>query len=539
MITATREYIELIATALTLEYNISLVPSSDGGWRTDVGKRIIYYYPPDLTSMPFDAARGYILHEVAHILHTQDEKVAETELSKKYGSKRMFGIYNMFEDPRIERRLISDYGMYAESAFYTSGVYGIGLLMESSNGGDITTLPRLDQLLLLSYSNYLRRTKSGIQKMMRYSRNESLPQMENDYNVAITEEVKKKYQENDDEIQQIFSDCEYRIRNTAEMIKEVNKRFIPIIQDWLEEDKDKQPIKTPVSCSAMASSSTAKGEGKQEAEGEGEKSDEEGKEGTKNSFRKISEPSRAFEEQMARLQDRFARWRKPPLKEAQLLLRPYINTLANRLADILKEKSATRFTGAHKSGKLLSVNTYKVLLNEKRIFSKKITPRQPQYNIYFGLDRSGSMGEDRIIPSYMAAVLIGEACKKMGFNVEYYSYHTTVKKLKSVEEYDGGGDINNEPALLRTIARDIEKAGRKYDDNIIFVITDGGTSRNDDFIDGEAHIKKVNATLYGIGIGDSSVEEMIKKVYLNGMYVQKVEELPFRMIEFMRTLIHR
>ena len=536
MITATREYMQLLANALGEDNEVKIKESPRGGWSTDMITKTIYYNPVDLVTVPFDAARGFILHEIAHVKYSQavlDEKDRETVT--KYGSERMHLMYNMFEDFRIEHLIMNRYDRYAIYALEASSRILTARMYFASNF-NMSMLPKVQQFLFISHIDFKTCISSSMREMIDhrlkgYSHIRKFPYME------FSPEVTERYVKHNGFIRDFMNRVRLKAESTLEVENMVDQEYVPLIEDWLKEEPASDP--SQISFCLNKSHKHEKGkpekteeEGASEEKGEGDPTEEQ-------EDRLISEASHAFEITDVAT-DHASMWIKPSKQEAKSLLLPYINTLSNRLQDVLKETTASRFTGHRKAGKLLSPNAYKVVLNEDRVFSKRTNPKQPKYNIYFGLDRSGSMGRDRIIPSYMAAVLIGEACKQLKMPVSYYAYETCTKRLSDVDKYDGGGADNREDRLFEMVADDIKKSRKGEEDNILFVITDGGTSRgHGDFIAQEKRLLDLNTTIYGVGIGDQSVEKMIHEVYPNGIYVPKVEDLPFEMIKLMRNIIHR
>ena len=221
----------------------------------------------------------------------------------------------------------------------------------------------------------------------------------------------------------------------------------------------------------------------------------------------------------------------PTDKELEGALYPYIHTLTQKLNDILKEKDSTRYTGAYQRGKLLSKNTYKVLADEKRIFSKRVNPNKPNYAIYLVLDESGSMAEyNRHKNCYIASYLVKRTCEKLGFKIRYLKYNHEITPIQALSEYRElpKGD-NYDDLALEKIYETIDKK----DDNIVFYFTDGGLCRNIQSV--LAKLTKAGALTIGIGINT----EQVRSHFPYHVVVPEVTQLPIAMIELLKRIIHR
>lgn len=521
MLRATHEYLELIATALTKEVGagIKVVSSEENAWMTDVETRTIYYPRASFVNYPFYIIRGLIIHEVGHLLFSEhDPKQSDRDTVKKYGAKTMTSVYNILEDIRIERLLGSKFGRFASDSLASTNYHLIdGTMID--NKFNLTKFPKLYEFL---YTFYL--------------------DMESSYNVDFASrmgdkvvtngsiyvwaagrrqitwrpDVIMKYSDNLLQLTSVYKTAK-EAKSVIEVKNIIDKDLVPIIKEYLEEEKKKQD--------------------EQKAKADGKPS-ELGSLMPTSFHQLMSDPSKIIARND--IPDGSDTGTLPSEKEAKSLLRPWINTLSNRLRDILKERSASRVTGNYKRGKLLSKNTYKATLDEERIFSRKINPNEPKHNVFLGLDRSGSMSLDRIYWAYMGGILLQEVSKRLKFPTFIYQYGTNPQFLEEgVKQYRGGGSDNYEWRLFELMTKNIKERGLQGDDNLIFIITDGGTDRNKDFVKAEEEIKKVGGTLYGIGIGNGRVEEMIRKVYHNGIYSPTLEGLPLAIINLMRKIIKR
>jgi hypothetical protein len=230
----------------------------------------------------------------------------------------------------------------------------------------------------------------------------------------------------------------------------------------------------------------------------------------------------------------------PRDEELEQLLSPYINTLTKRLQDILVERMSTRYTGNHLSGKLLSKNAHKILADEKRVFSKKNTPNKPHYVVTMALDESGSMRGERHMNTYIAAYLLNRTCEKLGFPVNLIMFDDdarVIPKLRDYQsKYSGGG--NDEAEVIRVL----KKITHKEDDNLVFILTDGGCG-----YEVRPDVEKFTKDGYimcavAVGLSEKNNRddvEQLRSNYPDVVLAENVENLPAIMIAQMRKFIHR
>jgi hypothetical protein len=517
MITASHKYIEMIVGTLSDSEEVKIRPGKQ--WAYDVENNILTYLASDLVVIPFDVVRGIVLHEMGHVMFTV-ESDRERATVKKWGEKMMHTIDNIYEDVRIERCLKEKYGDFAGSAFDSLNNYAIHSSITGIDG-DLTKAPKAIQFAMgnhidmATYHNHGISIKIGYFPILnqRFGGSYFASYPKGRFPITIDRKVLDRLRQHTlkpgstDEVDRysklvgIYVDCR-DAATTAELQSIIDTRLIPLIEDFMEN--------IDVNEKAMALVEALSSKVKAQA-------------GTTKTGREDSYRSE-----------------RPTVREASAILYPFISTLSQRLLDILKEQQATRFTGAHRSGKLLSKNIAKVATGEERVFSKRIEPDKPKHNIFVGMDRSGSMRPERIESAFMGGVLLTECFKRLGFSIHYYQYGTSNRKLKNLDEYVGSqGEDNNEDKLFMRIAADIKKEGLQEDDNMLFVITDGGTEKSHTFMEGVKALKKVGTTLYGVGIGNADVERCIREVYENGIYSPTLDGLPQSIIKLMRQIIHR
>lgn len=482
---ATRTYVEAIAKTLSEHDNITFKEGK--GWSTDIQKKIVTYDPQSLIDYDIDAVKGLLIHETGHVNFTTANKPTPEQV--KHPSIQQ--AYNMLEDMRIEKEQVKRYKDFARVPLTT--INAIGLLGKAEDTENLKKAPKLMQYLhglqavLLPYADY------HIEDMLPYK---EVAKIQDKINQTIGPELTEK-------INNTLNNC--GTGNLVDMIlnatstdevKDITHKYIlPYCEDLLEE-ADKKPEKEL--------------QGLEPKDGHGRGMTEKG-----------------LNKQMTIPQD----------NELDLLLNPYVNTLAQKLSDILKEKAQTRFVGSHRSGKLLSRNAYKVLTSETRIFSRKNTPDKPKYTITMILDESGSMKDGiKQQHTYIGAYLLDKTCKKLGFKVNLIGMDSTARELNTIADYrEIRGHGNEEIRALKLAKSKISKD----DDNIIFLLTDGLTCSKPKPLIKEL-TDKLNSTVIAVGIGlDQNDINTMKQEYPISIQAQEPEKLADTLIGAMQRLITR
>ena len=479
MLRATRSYIEAIATALSDKENITFNESNS--WQTNVDKKQIDYNPLDLLNLPALAAKGLILHETAHVKYT--DSIERSPLAKD--NESMQDIYNVLEDIRIEHKLESNYGDYARESLEETAIVSSERHRQTMKQGKFSEHTRLNQFLLsILAKNY----------SQRYYRNSSLAMTRNDmyYRSNVAPEVIKKLEILENNIIVTALNA----KNTQELVDYSDNVLYSKLKEFIEEankKQDEKPVHRNEKVPPTMGSLTGSG----------------------RHTSKI-----------------------PSDEDLELLLSPYINTLAKRLQDVLKERSSTRYTGTYKHGRLLSKNAYKVLTDDTRIFSKKKNPNIPHYVVSFLLDESSSMTGERHIHTYIGSYLIKRACEKLNFPMQLLKFESRPEMIPDLSSYrthfNGGG--NNEERALTMIRENTDPK----DDNLILVLTDGGVGNDPRPIIKKMQRENYDIVAIAVGLGRKNGETAeLQRNYPDTVVAQEVEQLPRMMIELLRKIIHR
>lgn len=572
---ATQQYIEALTVGLSSQTGATIRAGDE--WKVDIKNKILTYDLRHLTSLPFGVVRGLLLHEIGHLIYTGI--VADSPAVQKYGAKLMMELYNPMEDIRIEERMRRKYGEYARLPIDDMNYWGIKNHIYNNNK-DFTKLPRITQFSLLCLFGEAARRDCYVSQMVGGN---AYHAKSNQYGFMFDIKVVKKFL---DEchgghgrfITDFLNQCRF-LGDSAQLQEVIDKDLLPKVKDLLDEDK-KDPKDQPKPQQSQGQPQQGQGQGqpqqkddkdkdKKDGKGKGggknkdDKDDDKdgkgssggqgkdkddkkddsqgqpqsgGQDGSKKVGASLSEASKGDKFGMQKNDNPRPIEARPAEAEATALMYPYAMTLAQRLRDILKEQSATRWRGQHKSGKLLGKNAYKVCIkDETRVFSKKTTADTPKYDVYMAIDSSGSMAGPKSVHAFMAACLLKKTCQVLGFELNLYRFDLDCTKMNTLDDYKATGGGTEDTEAFREIEHDMKSNTA----SVVFIVTDGETGRNDDYEDIIKKIKSKGGEIYGIGIGESIRKETIEANYENPVVVQKSENLPKEIISIMRRIIKR
>ena len=526
-------------SGLSAQTGVKLIP--DKKWSSSRSKKELHYNKDDLINLPFDVVRGLMLHEMGHLLFSTG--FTESDTVKKYGAELMSTIYNTFEDMRIEKKLDERFGNYSRYGLDSVDAWGVEQHLFNS-GGNYDKLPKVEQFLILSlfrfYSNHV--TDSSVANYLGFEAEYLWSPNQWNYPIAtFDKKVKMRHKAKRIKIRSIIEDC-YDADNAVELQSIVDNELVPIIKDFIEDKEDKKKREED---KKKQQQGQGQGQGKgqsQPQQGQGKGQGKDGANGSGDNDKgnqdvgMVKGGGRGFSTQSPANNIKRTNVAKPTEAEAKTLLNSLSFVFSQKLKDVLKEQKAIRFTGNHKSGKLLNKNAYKVAIGgETRIFSKRNNPDTPNYAVYLGLDSSGSMEGERQTFAFLGAVLLKDVCKRLGFPIRIFSYDTRVTELKKLDEYDATGGGTDDSSVFRAINKVIDGT----QDNLVFIVTDGETYRDGDFDALKKGLKKKNAITFGVGIGEMSMERSLKKNYDNAVCVEKVEKLPSTLLTLIKSIIHR
>lgn len=473
MITTTRAYLDALASGLTSETGIKIIESK--GWAADIKNRTLMYDPLTLLSLNPNDARGLLLHEVGHLLFTTESEPTRLEEEVPL----MHSVYNAYEDIRMEYQLKKRFGDFAISSL---GLVKNTMLANSQPCSSDSPESLLHEVLC--HDIYRAGSITLLQRDYMGDYKKVLDKVE-------CKEANDFYRNH--MVDRTRLDNVAHLSNTANLKEYVDRYIYPILKpilDRIPPDKQKEIAQR------------------------------EKKYGTGG---KDLKPHKRTEDAQVPL---------PTDNVLAGLYDPYIRTLANKLGMILKERKATRLTGAYIRGKLINKNAYKVSTDEKRIFSRRTTPDKTDYNIVFCLDGSGSMRNERHKNAYQGAFILDQVCKKLGFSTHYVHFESHAEYYPDLAKYRTftGGDNDDAGAL--------KLAYDRIDDtkeNIIFMITDGSICTRVAKI--VQKIKAKGVTLMGIGVGIDGNE--LQTHYGHAVNVPDPSKLPSEVLRIMKGIICR
>lgn len=539
---ATRAYIEAFIGALSNRTDIKFVEGN--GFGVSLKDKTFMYDPVTLQQATIDEVKGILIHEVGHLNYTTDVPDGEeSEEYKKYPC--LSDLYNACEDIRIEHLMIKEFGNFADGPIGESRLYAAfnnyetvragvspnmtgykafggslmtGFCMEDSRPlsnltGDYSYLPFYNSIHSYSEAiyDYMRKFKSKEMK-------------EKDLEAYF-----KKMKDFDWFIKSID-----KCKNTIEVMALVDKEIVPHIRDLLEFQEEKN--KAEGKMAQALHGAIKKMKEKMDAE---EKKAEKAKEGEE--FKN----SRSMLDDLITGSKTGKKYRKADLPtdpELEQLYKMHIRALTKHLNSILEERTTIKYAGAYKRGKLLPRNVYKAKTNESRMYSKRKHFDTPSYEVTFIMDESGSMGSEgedggRYENIYTAGYVINRAVQALRFKINYISFDDNVrdhKEFAKMRDFRGGG--NNEDKVLRHA----EKKLNYKNDQIIFLLTDGGVDSDNSPTPMLTKFKKlgVHVIPIGIGIPESQAREF-RQWYPESVLVKGMDDLVKTMSDFLKTVIHR
>ena len=172
------------------------------------------------------------------------------------------------------------------------------------------------------------------------------------------------------------------------------------------------------------------------------------------------------------------------------------------------------------------------------MYSKRKHFDTPYYEVSFLMDESGSMSSgSRYEDIYVAGYIINQAVKNLKFKINYVGFDDDPKDYKTFEamrDFRGGG--NNENRVLRHIEKKIDM----HNDQIIFLLTDGGVAPSNSPTPMMAKFKKMGVHVIPIGINiPEGQEQEFKKWYPESVLVKNIDSLVITMANFLKKVIHR
>ena len=103
----------------------------------------------------------------------------------------------------------------------------------------------------------------------------------------------------------------------------------------------------------------------------------------------------------------------------------HIKVLATKLLQIIQERTYTRYSGAHRSGKLNTSKLWKQRLGKYRLFHRREEPERLDVCFTLLVDESGSMNrESKYLAAREATIFFAEVLDRIGVPFEIIGYST-------------------------------------------------------------------------------------------------------------------
>lgn len=492
------EYIEIMAAALSQKTGVKIKPGQQ--WRADVKNNVLEYNAREIKNLDFDISKGLLLHELGHIKFT-DDAGEQTELEKKY-PEATHEIANALEDLRITRLLNDEYGEFSRIPLQNIDEYYTRINI--AHAREFSQLPKLSQYLTLAMLDHESEQNHGIAGLVGYNAGQ-LRTDGPDNPLQLNADVIKRYNENCYKIEDDVSRAVYS-GDVSEVKKIINESIAGPIMDFIEEFEKQAGDKKQ-----QRQQATQKARDIIDAMQKGQ---------TPQKLGQSLQHSKIIEKERAAFE-----------------YGPIARTLGHRLTDILEERRATHYAGNRPTGKLLSKNVFKIPLNDKNIFSRKLENLPDRYAFYFLIDASGSMAaNNQAYNASIAAYILDIATKENKLPGYLIVFNDEARKIKEVREYYPGGGTYDGAAF--EIAYNDFKNYPGYE-KIVIVLTDGQTYKPPERAELITKIQKDRGIIIGIGIGRGISEEILQENYPAYINIQNPEELPGEFVKLLNRLITR
>jgi hypothetical protein len=215
-------------------------------------------------------------------------------------------------------------------------------------------------------------------------------------------------------------------------------------------------------------------------------------------------------------------------------LRGPINSLASRLRAVLRTNASDNWQRGKKRGRLDSAKAYRASAGNPRIFKSREAVGDLDYTVGIGVDCSGSMKQAdgrKAKSAYDATVIVAEALEKVGLTSIIVPWETTVGFIKPAHEKlaNHRGPLGSQlrasaggtTEVCGLIVLQEQMRGVTSGHKLVFMITDGETSRIDESQALIAEMEREGVIMVGIGIGGFQPH----RHYKNRVKVDTVEEL--------------
>lgn len=527
MYRATRAYIEAFVSALSARTDLEFIEGNKFG--VNLKDKQFMYDPILLQQMSIDEVKGVLLHEVGHLNYSEHITTKDSKEFAKY--PHLSTLYNAMEDMRIEHRIIKEFQTFALFPIADSRLYATESNFYNLKSGHIDNIPPYYAFIGMLYSYLLYDDERPLRNLEPYPRtympwqnliSEYSLQFGNSLAPLLPEKIGARftYPQHLRDLMQKIDKCS----REKELVHVVDTEIVPYIRELLDEEKGRAEamhgaeefVKAAVEAMADAASQAEQAYDKLQT--------------THTQLRNIIERGGGGPRGRKTEENEI-----PPEEEIHALFGLASYNIQRYLGSIIEEKKATRYTGAHKRGKLLARNVYKALTKERRMYSKRINPNVPDAEVTFCIDESGSMDGALYRNAYIAADIINRACENLKFKIHYFGFESTThvyQKMTDLRESHSGG------TNMKTALRKIDKTIDRNNINIIFFLTDGEPNPSDEPTEFVEKFKKEGVHLVAIGMGLGSGLQF-RKYFPKGILAESIEDLVKKMSQELKSIIHR
>jgi hypothetical protein len=233
------------------------------------------------------------------------------------------------------------------------------------------------------------------------------------------------------------------------------------------------------------------------------------------------------------------------------------HAFATKVRKILQVRSATRYEGGKRHGKLNARSVWKCKTHNPHVFKKKVENLDLKDTVVTLLvDFSGSMGGGKIGHACTSCLLLNNAITKLGVKTQILGFTDSDAPIeyrikewdentpshKIVERFGEAGKYMSEnsdgESLLYAYNRLL---GRREKKKILIVLSDGSPASSAYGMDDDGYLHHVTTMiqksgrvkLYGIGIKDGSVN----RYYKHRTVIKRSDELEDRLLEVVEQQI--
>lgn len=518
------------------------------GWGND--DKYFYYNPNDLKDATDDEILGRILHQLAkelnagstqqitaknkaqpeyrHLLNTLEDNRADAQLQRRYAGVRYYA-QELWEERKFDDNPLNRYQKELKLEEW----------VEQQWFGNLQTQIRV-------LSEIKKNTATGKEVLERYAeyntkvKEQQNPAWEFCFNINAVQNGEEAFDFSAEDTDQRFARAVPYIQQylAAETIEEALRvypeiqRHYPVPNQDQQEQMDRQMSATEgMSQDAMAQERAEKdAEEERRLNGTDVDDAEDGLLGRHD--------TKASERILQRNLSRYAQMRGE--------VAGVISTLHALISSILKDNSIRRYTRPFKRGKIDSKRMYKLTATDNlRIFKKPRVVSQQRYSMVILVDQSGSMQGMNSYYAVQGAIVLAEVFEQLGLPYEVIGFDGNCHVFKRFDrglerayipsldtEFAGGG--TDDRGALNVVREHLTKfdPGSVHPKGI-FVITDGdgqGASTKEVVTEIE---RNLNATVFGIGIGDMKVSDL-QRTYNRYLRVDQVSDLPRELVNLMR-----